>query len=241
MLGRPPHCLEDLTFEEADELIRAGAWALLPVGATQAHGPHLPISTDTVVAITAAQRASVLLAQRKTVALVLPALPYSVSEHAAGFAGTIGVGADALTAMVADVISGTARAGFLGVVVCTVRFEAQHIAALGRAVSEARANGIKAMLPDASVVDRGDERVSDACWAGRFETSLVRAGRPFLVREDVAFELSPRPAAHGESFREAAGPRGYLGDPAGATLDEGDAHYRAVAQLYADAVEGLKS
>lgn len=85
LLPGPPHRLEHLSWPQIVELQRAGAdLLLLPVGATEQHGPHLPINTDTVIATAACDYASA-----RTGAPVLPAMCYSVSiGHTEKWPGT---------------------------------------------------------------------------------------------------------------------------------------------------------
>src|SRR2546425_10165 len=78
-----------LTWEEVRDLDRTKAVALLPVGAVEAHGPHLPLTTDVVIAETMARAAAVRLATRGYDALLLPPLAYTAAEFAAGFPGTV--------------------------------------------------------------------------------------------------------------------------------------------------------
>lgn len=83
--------------------------ALLPVGATEQHGPNLAIGTDT----RAAQQIARLLAHRLGPrSLVLPALPYGLSEHHMGFPGTLSIGPDAMLAVLRDLARTAHRQGF---------------------------------------------------------------------------------------------------------------------------------
>ncbi len=80
-----PRLLEDMAYPEVQETL--GDILLLPVGATEQHGPHLPINTDTVIATATCAYASAL-----TGAPVLPALPYTVSlGHTEKWPGTFAV------------------------------------------------------------------------------------------------------------------------------------------------------
>ncbi|MDR9392016.1 MAG: creatininase family protein [Trueperaceae bacterium] len=82
--------------------------ALLPVGATEQHGPNLAIGTDT----RAAERIAGLLAERLgSRAVALPALPYGLSEHHMGFRGTLSIGPDAVLAVLRDVARSAHRQG----------------------------------------------------------------------------------------------------------------------------------
>lgn len=76
--------LAHLTFEEAAEAARQNRLVIVPTGATEAHGPHLPLDVDTHQAQTVAE-----LLARRVGALVAPALPYGYSTMWMGFPGTI--------------------------------------------------------------------------------------------------------------------------------------------------------
>lgn len=83
--------------------------ALLPVGATEQHGPNLAIGTDTRAA---EQIARLLAARLGPRALVLPALPYGLSAHHMGFRGTLSIGPDAMLAVLRDLARTAHRQGF---------------------------------------------------------------------------------------------------------------------------------
>ncbi len=78
--------LAELTWPEARDAFAAGAVAILPVGATEAHGPHLPLATDVHIAVGAADRTAALLASENMPALILPPLAYGVSFVGTSFA-----------------------------------------------------------------------------------------------------------------------------------------------------------
>src|SRR5262245_21207941 len=120
-----------MTWEEARDA--KGCVALLPTGATEAHGPHLPLSTDVVIAHTAALRAARALDGG---AVVLPPLAYAVTEYASEFAGTISISIETAIALAHEVIAGAVRSGFCGVVVCNAHLEPGNLEALRRAVEK---------------------------------------------------------------------------------------------------------
>jgi creatinine amidohydrolase len=90
--------LGDLTWPEAERLAAAGAVLAVPVGSTEQHGPHLPLSTDTDVAVALATR----LAARRGGIIVAPTVAYGSSGEHAGFAGTISIGQEALELMLIE-------------------------------------------------------------------------------------------------------------------------------------------
>jgi creatinine amidohydrolase len=238
--------LAHLTFEEARTLLDRGAIALLPTGAIEAHGPHLPLSTDIVISREAAHRAVRRLLRDGVDAIVLPPLAYAVTEYASGFAGTISLSFDTAKALARDVILGAMRTGFRGVVVVNAHLEPENLRALHEACDEARARGARVELPDVTrkphALRLGDEFKSGACHAGSYETSLVLAADPFLVRSERMAALVANPTSLSraikegkKTFVEAGGPDAYFGDPAAATETEGESLYAELAEIFADA------
>lgn len=85
--------------------------AVLPIGATEAHGLHLPYGTDTFEVEGVAERACELAAERGAKPLLLPAMPYSVNENTLGFPWTISLPPSTLFAFVSDVVSSVEEHG----------------------------------------------------------------------------------------------------------------------------------
>lgn len=244
------HRFAELTYVEAKAALAAGAYALLPTGATEAHGPHLPLSTDVIISETGALVAAALLAKEDRTAYVLPAIAYSVTEYASEFAGTMSIPEETAAALVRDVILAAMRTGFRGVVICNAHLEPGNISTLKRAVEEANARGAVAAFPDVTrkphALRLGEEFRSGACHAGSYETSLVLAADARLVRTDIAKGLAENPAslstairAGKKTFVEAGGPDAYFGSPAAATENEGHALYAELGEIFADAVRDL--
>jgi len=224
--------LARLTYEQ----VPGGAVALLPVGSTEAHGPHLPLDTDVLLAVEAAHR----VAQRLGApAVVLPALPYGVTDFAGEFPGSLGIRPETLEVLARDLIE-AALLRYRAVAVVNLHFDPGHMDALTRAV-----DGLpRVAFPDfrrRRFAERlGAEFLSGACHAGSFETSLVLA-------HDAARVHPPFPPAHGVSlsdairrgvrtFGEAGMDRAYCGDPQAASAEQGDRLYDAIASILIDAI-----
>ena len=79
----------DLTWRDVESLDRGRTVAILPVGAIEAHGPHLPLGTDTIIAAGMARAGAERIRAAGWGALLLPALPFTAAPFAASFAGTI--------------------------------------------------------------------------------------------------------------------------------------------------------
>jgi len=244
--------LSDLTYEEAKRHFAVPTVGLLPCGATEAHGPHLPLMTDVIISEAGALRAAALLRSEGLSALVLPPLNYAVTEFAASFDGTISLPLDTARALIRDVVRGALRTGFAGVVLCNAHLEPGNIQALREAAREVAASGGAVEFPDVTrkphALRLGEEFRSGACHAGQYEGSLVLAARPELVLSDVAAGLKPNPSSlsvairEGKgSFEEAGGDQAYFGYPADATPEEGEALYAELADIFASGARTILS
>jgi creatinine amidohydrolase len=201
-----------------------GPLLAVPLGSLEQHGPHLPLATDTVVA------QAVLRAARLD-AVVAPALAYGASGEHEGFPGTVSLGTDALTTVLVEYGRSACRwAGRLLV----VNGHGGNLDALRSAVPLLRAEGRDAAWFPCGVPG-GDAH------AGRTETSLLSHVEPAAVRADRSVpgvttpigELLPRLRAEGV---RAVSPTGVLGDPAGASAEEGARLLADLAARLSDAV-----
>ena len=85
----PVHHLAALSWPAFRELASDRLIAVLPLGAIEAHGPHLPLGTDIVIAEAMANKGAELLHARGFDVVILPALPAAPAPFAAEFAGTV--------------------------------------------------------------------------------------------------------------------------------------------------------
>lgn len=242
------YTLATMTFEEVAALPRHRTIGLLPVGATEAHGPHLPLHTDVIIAESMVAAASEALAGAGWTALVLPALGYTAAAFASDFPGTLSVEPEVVTRTVLGIARSLTAQGFAGLVLCNAHLDPAHLAALHAAVEQAReAALLPVVYPDVTrkpwALRLTAEFKSGACHAGQYESSVVMAARPELVREALRAGLEDNPASlsvairAGKSrFAEAGGPRAYFGFPAQASAEEGRQTVATLAGIVADAV-----
>ncbi|MFW6084904.1 MAG: creatininase family protein [Gemmatimonadota bacterium] len=240
--------LADMTWEEVRELDPGRTVAVLPLGAVEAHGPHLPIGTDTIIARGMAERAADLIAGSGRGVLVLPPLAYTPAVFAAGFAGTLGLRPGTLEALLVDVAESLTRQGIRALAIANAHLDPTHLGAVHAARDEARARGfLDVVFPDLTkkpwALRLGEEFRTGACHAGRFEGSLVLALEPGLVRDEIRRELAPNPASLSDAiragvstFEDAGGPRAYFGWPADATPAEGERTIGVLGEILAEAV-----
>lgn len=242
--------LAEMTWEEVRDLPAEGAVALLPVGALEAHGPHLPIATDGVIAEAMAEAGARRLESDDVTPLLLPAFEYTSAGFAAEFPGTVHLRPELVTSLLVDVARSLASHGVAVLGLANAHLDPDHVASLRAATERIRAEGgIRVAFPD--VTRRGlaeqltEEFRSGACHAGRYEGSIVLAARPGWVRRERAAGLAPNPASlvdamreGATTFTEAGGPRAYFGWPAEATAEEGRETIETLGRLLAEAVRG---
>ncbi len=218
--------------------------AILPCGATEAHGPHLPLSTDVIISEAMASAALPRLSAGGVTAFVLPALSYAPAEYAAAFAGTITVSRAAAKALILDIARSLKAQGFSCLAFANSHFDPANVGMLREAADEVRALGLAVAFPDFTRRKLAQtltaEFQSGACHAGQYETSLVLAARADLVDEAGAYALADNPSSLTEAFAkgaktfaEAGGPEAYFGFPARATAAEGRSSTAIMAEALA--------
>ena len=241
--------LAAMTWEEARDAAGPGSVAILPVGAIEAHGPHLPLETDVIIAQAMARTGAARLAARGLRVLVLPPLTYTSAGFARGFAGTLSLRPETVVATVVDIADSLRQHGYTVLAIANAHLDPDHLASIEAAVNQIR-RGLRLRVAFPNLVIKpwalrlSDEFKSGACHAGQFETSIVLAERPDLVREATMAALPPNPASLSRAiregkmeFEEAGGPRAYFGYPAQATAEEGRATIEALGAILDEAVQ----
>lgn len=242
--------LAHLTWEEVRDLDRSRTVAVLPVGALEAHGPHLPIGTDVLIAEGMSRAGAERIVAFGFDTLLLPALSFTAAPFAAAFPGTLTVEATTVIGLVLDIARSLTRQGFAALAIANAHLDPAHLVALAKATATAAREGMLPVIyPDLTrrpwASRLGEEFRSGACHAGRYEGSLVMALSPDLVREEIRASLPPNPSSLSLAIREgrgtfeaAGGPRAYFGWPAEATAEEGRAMLETLGVILAEAVTG---
>jgi creatinine amidohydrolase len=178
--------LTELTWVEAREAILQARVALLPVGSTEQHGPHLPLGTDWLVARRIAEQAS-----KKGGWLVLPGLPVGVSEGHRQFWGTLWLCPDMLRDYVVSLARSLASHNLRRIVF--VNAHGGNCAALDEAVRILRTERICVYTHNwwIAIRDLLRELFPDpTAHAGSIETSAMLAIDPALVNQERFKEAS---------------------------------------------------
>lgn len=243
----------EMTYTRVQELLDGARTPVLlwPVGSTEPHGPHSPLSTDPIISIGIAERVARRLADDpELTVLILPTLSYAVTRYTVGFAGAIHVREDTLRAMIVDVCTSLAGQGFPYVVLVNNHFEPEHVQTLHGAIDELEGGGVRIGYLDLTRRERAQQLTEEfklgECHAGRYETSLVLAQAPEFVDRDAMARLEYVPvslpkviAAGMKDFRDMGLAQAYCGAPAEATAAEGEETYEKLADMTIELVRAL--
>jgi creatinine amidohydrolase len=229
--------LADLTWPEIEARLASGRrTVVVPLGSTEQHGPHLPFATDTLIAEALAERLSARLDAVHT-----PAVSIGCSAEHAGFAGSLALRWDTLRALLVDTIASLVEHGFDPVFVFSAH--GGNAAALHESAAALTAAGEPAQVlicADLEALTGAFHRASAAAGvcaaaaghhAGEFETSIVLALRPDLVRRELLGEgltdagSDPQAVFYPNLRQHAAS--GVVGDPRAASATRGAAYLDA--------------
>lgn len=211
----------------------ACSMVLVPIGSIEQHGPHLPVETDSLIARAVTVHAANDLARSGELVLTAPVVAYGASGEHQSFPGTCSIGRDALRLVLIELVR-SIRTWAERVVF--VNAHGGNVWALTSAIRQLRNEG-----HDVAWVACATEEVD--AHAGYTETSLVLHLQPDMVRLNLAEagnttpvgELMPAIMSRGIS---AVSPNGVLGDPSGATAQEGE---RVLVAMTADVVDRIRS
>ena len=187
---------------------------LVPIGSCEQHGPHLPLSTDTLIA----EHLSSLVGD----VLVAPSVAIAASGEHAGFPGTLSIGNEALTRMLIEL----GRSADWSAGVIFVNGHGGNVRAVSLAVSALQAESRRAAA--------WSPRVEGDAHAGCTETSMMLAIAPHLVDMSRAAAGNTAPLREVMDDIRAGGVKsvsdnGVLGDPQSATREEGERIMAALA------------
>ncbi len=237
--------LADLTWPEARTAARdRRSVVLLPLGAVEQHGPHLPLSVDWLGAEELARRVAPHLRRAGWHPVLAPSLPYGASTLAAHWSGTVSLSVATTTQLVVEIVRGLAAHGFRRVVLTNYQADPDHLRAIAAARRRLTRGGRVQVLvagfapPDGRPSAMTDPRVRalmrsprpEREWhSGELETAMMLSVAPGLVRRAIARRLPPAwldwaaALARGVRRFERMDPsgRGYFGWPAAGRAETG--------------------
>jgi creatinine amidohydrolase len=240
---------QDHTWPELGRLAEAGAAVIVPVGAIEQHGPHLPVSTDITSAWSVAQGAAQSIPDFPV--LVAPPVWWGVSPHHMGYPGTISLSIDVFVGLLCDICRSMAHHGFRRILL--LNGHGGNAEAVGLAAQRLSIDGlfVAATTYFGLIVDElraiGESPLGGMSHACEMETSLLLKLAPDLVHMELAeadmrrahtsyftWDMrDPRPVYYAYDMKRDSF-KGVIGDPTLATREKGERIYTAaVAHIVA--------
>jgi len=218
--------------------------AVLAVGSTEYHGDHLPFGTDTLVA----EHLAEAVAERVEGLLVLPPLPFGMSEHYASFPVAISLSTETLIRVLREVFDSLLGHGLTRLLI--INGHDGNAAAI-----EASAREFRVEHPEMKIAvleawwQTGAELLPEGTFevwgglghAGEGETSMMLAVAPELVEMGRARGVVPELPLHVQvkwRFQELT-PYGVTGDPTKATAEKGVRMRNALVDLLASFLQEM--
>lgn len=254
-----PKTIFEMTSEEVREALQQTDVILVPVGAIEAHGPHLPLGTDTMEADETCRRTAVELANRGCPVVIAPAIPFGMSAFHMGFPGTITIKAETLIALIKEVCGSLYESGFRNFILIH-----GHDGNLGAMMTAAQSfvdetsEGVVCVLNWLAELVKEYPKFTDSkkgeSHGGEGETSRILATHPELVNlaagesyylepSDLRKIQSPEHIKTGgavfyatRSYKDLT-PVGSIGTPSLATKEKGEKGYEIIVRWLADIIE----
>lgn len=236
----PTMLFEEMTSAEVKARVNAKSVAIFPIGATEEHGPHLPLSTDSLQP----EYVALEVAKKLKNCYVLPMLRYGQCSSTRNFPGTISLRFESLRMVAEDILSELYRTGFRRIVVLSGHAGRLHMAALRLAAEHVLEKHPKLKIMVLSDYDiayamKEIEIPPDDGHAGMIETSRVMAIRPDLVK-GKAKPCHPKfPKYRVMADSEKYFPDGVMGDPQLADRKFGAKANRIIVNELADLIRKM--
>lgn len=215
--------------------------AILPVGAFEQHGPHLPMNTDTVIAVAIAERIC-----QKTSSLLLPPLPISCSHEHYGFFGNLFISSETLGKFIRDVIDSIEHSGIKKIAIINAHggnYVLRNIAQEVNLINQRLLLWPTNQHWQNAVSFAGVEStIHEDMHAGEIETSILLYLAPELVRKDMIqdHQASDRSYLHLRGVKEYTS-SGVIGFPSLATAKKGELLLESLVKSACKDLEELNS
>ncbi len=207
---------------------------LLPVGATEGHGPHCPVGTDSIIANAVSNGVAERLHEMGYQAYVLPPVSYTVALCARRFPGTISISEETECSLIKEICLQLIRHGMTRICIVNNHGEPGNVRAIYDALQAVyEKTGVRILFPN-KLRKKFVKRLSKAFKRGethadQYETSLIQAIAPSLVHEErrrslpyLPINLADKIFKEGfDEFSRMGMDQCYCGDPASATPEEG--------------------
>jgi len=241
------YLMEEMTSKEFEEYRDDRTVLIIPVGALEEHGDHLPLSTDTLQPLQIADE-TVRTLEGKVKVLVAPTIGYGMIQSTLNFPGSVTLTFDTLRSLAYEILKGMADNGLRNMVVLSGHAGRSHMMALRLAAHRlVRMEGyshLKIMVLsdyDIAYEELGKEFPADDGHGGELETARILAIRPDLVKgKGIPTELK-QPKYRIVPNPEEYFPTGIWGDPTPATAGKGRRVNERIVEELAKLIEEMVS
>ena len=233
---RPSYAIDQLPWPEVERIFASEPRLILPVGALEQHGPHLPVGTNIVIARHVARAVS-----ERTGILRAPTLSYGVTVGGGPYGGRAGMSRKSLHRVVNELMQMWEEDGVEHFALITAhRFEPHLEALLMTATGPSTTSVYDLYQIDVSDIIESDPELEHA---GELETSLMLHLAPRLVRLDRTLDFVPEGGALRRYTRRRvpkppSTSQGVIGSPSLATAEKGRAVFTRYVEKLAGALKG---
>lgn len=214
------------------------------IGPLEAHGPHLPVATDVLIARAIEEKTMASLKEEGISCLSLPSLPIGTCRYLEGFAGTVSVHWKTVYRVLLDIFKSFGTRGFTRFMVINFHMDLWHVKAIHRAMKKARKWGVIACEPLAPFYFRKElfEERKGEVHADVKETSIMLHLFPEMVGDHhiTPFHVDFTPLNSLQKFKELGVRDAYIGSPGDADVRYGERLFNAAVEKCIHAAHLLK-
>ncbi len=232
----------NLSWKEIESLPKDTLF-FLTIGPMEAHGPHLPLSTDFLIAKKVEEKVIKILEERNEKCFSLPSLPIGTCKYLKDFPGTISISWKILYKMLVNIFKELSKNDFKYVIICNFHMDFFHLKAIHKAIKKARKFGLIACEPISIYYFKGElfEKMEGEIHADIKETSLALYLFPEKVKDykikDFKIKIGLFNAL--KNFKEIAS-EAYIGSPSKASPEYGKKLFEKIVSKCLEAINILR-
>lgn len=255
------HYLYTMNGTQVRKLQKVCSLAIIPMGPTEVHGPHLPLMTDITSGLEIAERTAAKLKDKGIESVIATPVTYCHADVTNCFPGNTSLRPETVTAMIEDICLSLSASGFHNIIITSGHADPTNAEAVQQGIENAKAKDPRVNACNSEWFNKGivGGRAREAFagehpeWdlhAGESETAFNLFRNPELI--DMAQISSLKPNWEGEflfsrilkgakDFLECGAPDAYFGDPSSATAENGDRQYDIFSDIVVEEVLTLLS
>ncbi|MCD6171342.1 MAG: creatininase family protein [Thermoplasmata archaeon] len=231
----------DLNWKEVERLDKDTIF-FLTIGPIEAHGPHLPVATDFLIAKRVEEE---VIKRIDYKSIVLPSIPFSTCKYLATFPGSISVSWHSIYKILLDIMKNLAFHDFKYLVICNFHMDLWHLKAIYKAIFKVKKYGIRACEPiSASYFNKKIfDDIEGEIHADEKETSLALYLFPELVgdyKSLKSFKVKIGLKDAFKNFKKLGANDGYIGSPSNADKEKGKKYFEKLVNACIEGIEKMR-